>query len=383
MQTRKPLKNTSRARSRRAFLRSVAIGAGAAGLAGVPAGAASAGEGAKFSDRSASPAPALREAIEYPRVFTGMKRKMISFPLGGIGAGSISLGGRGQLREWWIANRPDKGNAPEYAFPSIWVQSGNLKPVAKVLEARILPPYEGPSGLASANAPGLPRLRTSAFTGEYPLARVDFEDDELPVKVSLEAFTPFIPLDADDSGLPAAILRYSVANPRPRSAKVSIAFSIDNPVGVGPGNAPAGGVGSHGRANVYRESESLQGLLMQNPFLPSSDHAFGSFVLAILGAQPGGVTYLRGWPSARWWQSPLLFWEDFSDDGRLGPESAVRNAVGSLCLQREIPARGRADYTFILSWGFPNRTPARCGWEAPKGHENDLIGNYYAARFKD
>ncbi|MDE3181346.1 MAG: hypothetical protein KGM47_17015, partial [Acidobacteriota bacterium] len=46
-------------------------------------------------------------------------------------------------------------------------------------------------------------------------------------------------------------------------------------------------------------------------------------------------------------------------------------------------ARGRADYTFILSWGFPNRTPARCGWEAPKGHENDLIGNYYAARFKD
>ena len=33
----------------------------------------------------------------YPRVFSGRQTKMIAFPLGGVGAGSISLGGRGQL----------------------------------------------------------------------------------------------------------------------------------------------------------------------------------------------------------------------------------------------------------------------------------------------
>ena len=48
---------------------------------------------------------------------------MISFPLGGVGAGSIGLGGRGQLQEWWIFNRPDKGKSPQYAFPAIWVES--------------------------------------------------------------------------------------------------------------------------------------------------------------------------------------------------------------------------------------------------------------------
>jgi non-lysosomal glucosylceramidase len=35
--------------------------------------------------------------------------KTISFPLGGVAAGSLGLGGRGQLRDWEIFNRPNKG----------------------------------------------------------------------------------------------------------------------------------------------------------------------------------------------------------------------------------------------------------------------------------
>ena len=42
---------------------------------------------------------------------------MIAFPLGGIGTGTISLGGRGNLRDWEIFNRPDKGNDRE---SSLW-----------------------------------------------------------------------------------------------------------------------------------------------------------------------------------------------------------------------------------------------------------------------
>ena len=160
----------------------------------------------------------------------GRELKMIAFPLGGVGAGSVSLGGRGQLRDWEIFNRPNKGFSPNYALPSIWVRAGSAKPVARVLEARILPPYEGESGLGSNNAPGLSRLEGAKFTGEYPLARIDFEDRSLPVKVLLEAFSPFIPHEADESGLPVAILRYRVSNPSATPATVSIAFSIDNPM---------------------------------------------------------------------------------------------------------------------------------------------------------
>ena len=33
----------------------------------------------------------------------------IALPLGGIGTGTVSLGGRGDLRDWEIVNRPAKG----------------------------------------------------------------------------------------------------------------------------------------------------------------------------------------------------------------------------------------------------------------------------------
>jgi non-lysosomal glucosylceramidase len=171
---------------------------------------------------SPDPRPAARAADEpglaagavgYPRRFTGRQLKMISFPLGGVAAGSIALGGRGQLINWEIFNRPNKGFRPSYSFPSIWVQAGEAKPVARVLESRILPPYEGPDGLGSANAPGLSRLESATFTAEYPLAHIDFHDRSLPVRIELDAFSPFIPHDPDSSGLPVAILRYRVTNP--------------------------------------------------------------------------------------------------------------------------------------------------------------------------
>ena len=319
--------------------------------------------------------------IPYPRVFTGSATKMIAFPLGGVGAGSLSLGGRGQLRDWEIFNRPDKGKNLSYALPSLWVKAGDGPSVARVLEARYQPPYEGQDGLGSDNAPGLSRFASSVFTGEYPLAHIDFEDESIPVRVSLEAFSPFIPHEPDDSGLPAAILRYKVSNPRASAAQVSVAWSIDNPLkppATEGHNPPA-----DTRTNEYRTDAHLSGLLMTNPGLRPTDPFSGSFALAILNQPGAGITHLQGWPKGRWWNSPLLFWDDFSSDGALGPQSAQPNTVGALCVQREIPAGQTAEYTFLLAWHLPNRTPARCGWKAPAGEENTVIGNWYATRFKD
>lgn len=317
--------------------------------------------------------------MRYPRVYSGRQLAMLAFPIGGIGTGSISLGGRGQLRDWEIFNRPDKGRSPEYAFPSIWVQAGNRKPVAHVLEARILPPYEGPDGLGSKNAPGLSRLEGATFTGEFPIAQIAFRDSRLPVSVTLEAFSPFIPLDAEESGLPVAVLRYRVKNPGRDRAKVSIAWSIENPVGEGyqdPAKPKAGEL----RVNEYREGESLKGLLMSNPGMPATDPQAGTLAMCLVKPE-GKLSYLRGWTNAKWWSSPLLFWDDFSHDGELGPEAPDRKPIGSLCLQQEIAPGAEAAYTFLLAWHFPNRTPAWSGWAAPKGEENTVIGNHYSTRF--
>jgi uncharacterized protein (DUF608 family) len=328
------------------------------------------------TEASAETRPQLAESgdISYPRIFTGPALAMISFPLGGIGAGSVGLGGRGQLRDWEIFNRPGKGNSPDYAFPAIWVQAEGQKPVARVLEARIQTPYEGQDGLGSRNAPGLSRLEGATFTGEFPLARIDFHDATLPLEISLEAGSPFIPLDADESGLPVAVLRYRVRNKGTSVTTVSIAYSIENPVKAAEPDT---------RVNTTHGQAAMQGLLMTNPALAADDPGNGSFALAVLSAGAGHVTMLRGWPAGRWWNSPLLFWDDFSSDGELGPEADKMGPVGAVCLKRTIAAGAEAEYTFLLAWHFPNRTPERCGWKAPKGHEKDVIGNWYTTRFPD
>jgi non-lysosomal glucosylceramidase len=362
---------------RRDFLKQAAGVIGAATQAGPWTGAMSAQALQTHPEQTLAPTE-----IPYPRIFEGRQLKMISFPLGGVAAGSLGLGGRGQLRDWEIFNRPNQGGSPPYAFPAIWIRSGNSKPISHVLESRILPPYQGESGLGSNNAPGLSRLDSAKFTGEYPLAHIDFEDRTLPVKVELDAFSPFIPHDPDDSGLPVAILRYRVTNSGFAAAKVGIAFSIDNPVTA----SPAKGIptlNQDKRLNEYRTGQQLQGLAMSNPELSSDDPMHGSFVLAAMPEEQTRVTHWRGWPKEAWWTSPLLYWDEFSEKGELGTEPSSRNSVGALCQQKTIPPGQSGDFTFLLAWHFPNRTPDWCGWAAPPGKGKTVIGNYYATRFKD
>jgi non-lysosomal glucosylceramidase len=366
--------------SRRSFLGSTALGVTAAAT-----DAPALSQPAKGGQAGPELHPELMEGSathSYPRTFTGRHLSMIAFPLGGVGAGSVSLGGRGQLRDWEIFNRADKGNSLSYSLPSIWVQSGREKPVTRVLEARYQPPYEGQDGLGSDNAPGLSRLASAHFTGAYPFAQIDFEDRDLPVSVSLEAFSPFIPHEPDESGLPVAILRYRIRNVSRRPARVAIAWSLENPVLSRERSAPRRPELDK-RMNEFREGGGLSGLLMSNPGLAESDVFHGTFALATRNQSGAKLTYLRGWPKGRWWNSPLLFWDDFSADGELGPEAEQVSAIGALCLTQTVTAGASATNEFLLAWHFPNRTPERCGWDAPPGDEHVVIGNWYTTRFHD
>ena len=320
--------------------------------------------------------------VNYPRKFRGRQLRMISFPLGGVAAGSLGLGGRGQLVNWEIFNRPNKGYRPPYAFPAIWAQAGSGKPVARVLESRILPPYEGQDGLGSNNVPGLSRLESATFTGEYPLAHIDFEDRSLPVKVELDAFSPFIPHEPDDSGLPVAILRYRVTNPGLVAASVGIAFSIENPVTTKEENDNARLKSDAGRRNEYRSEDDIAGLVMSNPALAAENPMAGEFVLAARVDGDAEVSHWEGWPAGRWWNAPLHFWDQFAKSGELGAQPDPHNMVGVLCLKRTIAAGQTASFEFLVGWRFANRTPEWIGWEAPAGEGKTVIGNAYAARFK-
>ena len=370
---------------RRGFLK------GAAGIAGLADpkgwGGTAVGESAdapaSHGDAQASEKAEAHSAageFEYPRKFRGEQLQLIAFPLGGVAAGSIGLGGRGQLCDWEMRNHPQKGFRPAQAFASIWVQQGSKAPIARVLEARIQPSYEGPSGLDSMNVPGLSRLEGAVFTGEYPLAHIEFVDGSLPVKVELEAFSPFIPHEPDDSGLPVAVLRYRVHNPTNELVTVSIAYSLENPV--------QGRDADGKRVNAYRAGDDLEGLLMSNPGIDAKDEHSGTFALAALTGEKGSARGLRvshwtGWPAGRWWNGPLLFWDQFSEKGEMGADPERHSSVGVLCLKRTLAPGESGEYPFLLGWHFPNRTPDGCGWTAPEGEGKTVIGNYYSTRFPD
>jgi non-lysosomal glucosylceramidase len=328
--------------------------------------------------------------IKFPRTFTGRNLSRISFPLGGIGAGGIGLGGRGNLMDWEIFNRPDRGNCPQYAFPSLWVRIGNRAARSVVLERRFLPPYDvRPDGLGSDNVPGLPRLAEASFMGSFPLARIEFRDNALPVQVSLEAFPSFEPADADLSGLPCAILSYEVRNPDHEAAEVVICWTLDNPTRKVDHTNDFSSEDTTGivdrRNNEVRKTAAMHGIQMTDPSLAEDDPMKGSFVLAVLEEERGQTSVRRFWRNDSWSpDGPQRFWFDyFSKTGDLGPESEPSTPVGAAALRQTIPAGESRRYRFLLSWHFHNRTPESSKWEAPKGKEQSPLGNYYCTRFSD
>jgi non-lysosomal glucosylceramidase len=117
------------------------------------------------------------------------------------------------------------------------------------------------------------------------MARIAFRNASLPVNVSLEAFSPFIPLDAEESGPPVAVLRYRVRNPKRTLARVFIAWSIENPIGATERDVVRRQAGEQ-RVNEYRETERCKGLLMSNPGMQEAEQYSGTFAVRLV--KPAG-----------------------------------------------------------------------------------------------
>ena len=122
---------------------------------------------------------------------------------------------------------------------------------------------------------------------------------------------------------------------------------------------------------------------MSNPGLAPDHPMAGSFVIAAMHETDSRISHWSGWPKGRWWNSPLFFWDQFSKKGDLGDEPSSTNSVGVICLNATIPPGNSKSFRFLVGWHFPNRTPDWCGWDAPAGEGQTVIGNYYATRFQN
>ena len=74
------------------------------------------------------------------RSFAGPSLGEIAFPLGGIGTGTVSLGGRGQLRDFEMFNRPGKGKILPFTFVALWARAEGEAAKVRVVRLRRLSP---------------------------------------------------------------------------------------------------------------------------------------------------------------------------------------------------------------------------------------------------
>ncbi|NQT16834.1 MAG: hypothetical protein HQ582_29020, partial [Planctomycetes bacterium] len=154
-----------------------------------------------------------------PTVYSGGDLTTIGMPVGGIGAGQLYLTGDGRLAHWDLFNT----KTPGYGY-----RTSGEEP-QRTVEQGFAIRVESPAGtvVRPLSAEGFPGVR---FRGDYPTARVWYEDKKLPVSVTLDAFSPFIPLNAADSTLPATVMQFTVKNTSAEPVDVTLAGWLENAV---------------------------------------------------------------------------------------------------------------------------------------------------------
>ncbi|MHB8522332.1 MAG: GH116 family glycosyl hydrolase [Limisphaerales bacterium] len=153
-------------------------------------------------------------------VYRWPESRFIGMPVGGICAGQLYLGGDGKLWHWDIFNQVAGTGDGHYAHPP-----EPEFPIDQGFALRVM--AGGRSELRPLDHTGWGDV---SFTGEYPIGFVDYRDHDSPVSVSLEAFSPFIPLNTDDSALPATVMRFTVKNNGAGKVEAELAGWLENAV---------------------------------------------------------------------------------------------------------------------------------------------------------
>ncbi|MFO1492347.1 MAG: GH116 family glycosyl-hydrolase [Kiritimatiellia bacterium] len=260
---------------RRRFLKLCAGSALAAGAgAGAPRALAFGAQGALYRllvPEGATPAAKgidaawlaslrLREVSEPAFTKAADQLRYIGMPVGGIGCGTLYLGGDGRLWLWDVWHKDGLGIRPRsrsYTHPNGTTATrdcgGGANYFAPIDVWNPGPPsdekpFPFDQGFALRTvANGVEAVKTLdhqgfadiTFRGSYPLARVSYADPACPLAVELTAHPVFIPLNTPDSALPATVMEYTLRNPGAQTVEASLLGWMQNPVLLDTG-LPAG-----------------------------------------------------------------------------------------------------------------------------------------------
>jgi non-lysosomal glucosylceramidase len=301
--------------------------------------------------------------------YRGRNLEQIAFPLGGIGTGMVSLGGWGQLRDWEIRNRPAKRSVVPDAFFTLKVRQEGKEPITKVVQGPAAGDHiGGGNSMPRQSGEGLPHFRQATFKGAYPIATVQLRDPDVPVRVTLEAFNPFIPLNDKDSGIPVAIFAYRLKSTSRRHIDATLFGNLTNIVGHPD---------PEGRVNEPREAPGMTGLHLTTSKHPPTSPRFGSMALVTTWEEAAV------WPRWKNGHGPLAkFWEAIAWSDEFPPEPGD-SATGTVAAHVALEPGAEVTVPFLITWHFPvfehwQRRKCDDGCECAATWRN-----YYASQWAD
>ncbi len=155
-------------------------------------------------------------------------------PLGGIGTGFVEIRADGCFYEWQIFNsgpwaqNAKSTTAPFPAGPQVLrfllrVKKGDNTPQMRRL-------YLRPDDNDLYSLPMLHDVESIEYASAFPVTTLRYHDATLPVRVSAEMFSPFIPGNAQESATPGFHAVYTIENTSNETVEVSLASFVDNPL---------------------------------------------------------------------------------------------------------------------------------------------------------
>lgn len=268
------------------------------------------------------------------------------------------MNGYGGLQDFSIRTRPEStalpegftANSPEAAFALLHIKG---EPSATKLVEGPFPAFKifdqglQGQGLRRGGFEGFPRFANCTFEGEYPFGKAKLSDASVPLDVTVTGWNPFIPLDDKNSGIPCAILEYTLRNASAHPVEYELSYHLSH---LAPGCKPD-------------QAASLNSVILgKGAFLSNSEEptgeAFGSAALVAIGETPRiKAMWLRspGWE----FDSLSALWREVSsgkfteNDGSNAVDHAGRNGASILLPGRVAPGQSKT-HSILITWHFPN-----------------------------
>jgi len=313
----------------------------------------------------------------YNESYEGPNLNRVAFPIGGIGAGMICLEGTGAISHVSVRNTMEFFNEP-CSFAALTVKKAKTN-VAKVLEGPV-PAWKVFGAPKTGNgAPrtsfGLPRFDKASFLARFPFGTVTLEDREVPMRVEVTGWSPFIPGDPDNSSMPAGALEYTFSNTSAKTVDAVFSYNTKNFMAVEEGGGDTilpvrNGFVLHQKGTA----EALQNL--------------GSFAYFV---DDNNAVVDHCWFKGGWWDSLTLAWDNIREARLLdNPPVAGRCPGASLFVPFTLKPGQKKTVRLMLAWYVPE-TDLRLGRDAPDApacedgeccHSSTYVP-WYAGRFKD